>query len=86
MVNTILTAHPRGTVVVPVHASSAVEQIARRHDGRVVRTKASPSALMEGCQTNPNVVLGGLGKLALFFRNYIPVSMPCSAWRNFWRC
>jgi len=34
MVNMVLTNHPRGTVVVPVHASSAVEQIARRHDGR----------------------------------------------------
>jgi mannose-1-phosphate guanylyltransferase/phosphomannomutase len=72
MVNTILTAHPRGTVVVPVHASSAVEQIARRHDGRVVRTKASPSALMEGCQTNPNVVLGGSGQTGFIFPQLHP--------------
>lgn len=72
MVNTILTAHPRGTVVVPVHASSAVEQIARRHDGRVVRTKASPSALMEGCQTNPNVVLGGCGQTGFIFPQLHP--------------
>ncbi|ARV62055.1 mannose-1-phosphate guanylyltransferase [Nostocales cyanobacterium HT-58-2] len=61
MVDMMLTAHPRGTVVVPVHASSAVEQIARRHDGKVIRTKANPTALMEACQKNSNVLLGGSG-------------------------
>jgi mannose-1-phosphate guanylyltransferase / phosphomannomutase len=61
MVDLILTSNPRGTVVVPVHASSAVEQIARRHDGKVIRAKANPTALMEACQTNPSVVLGGSG-------------------------
>ncbi|KAB8331922.1 mannose-1-phosphate guanylyltransferase [Scytonema tolypothrichoides VB-61278] len=61
MIDMMLTAHPRGTVVVPVHASSAVEQIARRHDGKVIRTKANPTALMETCQKNSNVVLGGNG-------------------------
>jgi mannose-1-phosphate guanylyltransferase / phosphomannomutase len=61
MVDLILTSNPRGTVVVPVHASSAVEQIARRHDGKVIRSKANPTALMEACQTNPSVVLGGSG-------------------------
>jgi len=61
MVDLILTSNPRGTVVVPVHASSAVEQIARRHDGKVIRTKANPTALMEACQTNTSVVLGGSG-------------------------
>src|SRR5579883_1128914 len=59
MVEMILTANPRGTVVVPVHASSAVEHIARRHDGKVIRTKANPTALMEACHKNHNVVLGG---------------------------
>ena len=61
MVDIVLTSNPRGTVVVPVHASSAVEQIARRHDGKVIRTKANPTALMEACQKNHNVVLGGSG-------------------------
>ena len=72
MVNMILTAHPRGTVVVPVHASSAVEQIARRHDGKVIRTKANPTALMEACQTNPNVVLGGSGEMGFIFPQLHP--------------
>ncbi|MGC9505622.1 sugar phosphate nucleotidyltransferase [Baaleninema sp.] len=72
MVNTILTANPRGTVVVPVHASSAVEQIARRHDGQVIRTKANPTALMEACHANPNVVLGGSGEMGFIFPQLHP--------------
>ena len=62
MVDMILTANPRGSVVVPVHSSSAVEQIARRHDGKVIRTKANSTALMEACQKNKDVVLGGSGE------------------------
>jgi mannose-1-phosphate guanylyltransferase/phosphomannomutase len=72
MVNMMLTAHPRGTVVVPVNASSAVEQIARRHDGRVIRTKANPTALMEECRRAPNVVLGGSGETGFIFPELHP--------------
>jgi mannose-1-phosphate guanylyltransferase/phosphomannomutase len=72
MVNVMLTANPRSTVVVPVHASSAVEQIARRHDGKVIRTKANPTALMEASQTNPNVVLGGSGEMGFIFPQLHP--------------
>ncbi len=68
----ILTAHPRGTVVVPVNASSAVEQIAYRHDAQVVRTKVNPTALMEACNTNPNVVLGGSGEMGFIFPQLHP--------------
>ncbi|MGL5195498.1 MAG: mannose-1-phosphate guanylyltransferase, partial [Chroococcales cyanobacterium] len=60
------------TVVVPVHASSAVEHIARRHDGKVIRTKANPTALMEACHTNPNVVLGGSGDMGFIFPQLHP--------------
>lgn len=35
------------TVVVPVHAPRAVEELARRYGGRVVRCQTSPRALME---------------------------------------
>jgi mannose-1-phosphate guanylyltransferase/phosphomannomutase len=59
-------------VVVPVHASSAVEQIARRHDGKVIRTKANPTALMEASQTNSNVVLGGSGEMGFIFPQLHP--------------
>lgn len=81
MVDMILTSNPRGTVVVPVHASSAVEQVARRHDGRVIRTKANPTALMEACQKNPNVVLGGSGETGFIFPQLHPGfdSMFCIA-------
>jgi len=72
MADLMLTQHPRGTMVVPVHASSAVEQIARRHDGRVIRTKANPTALMEACQTNANVVLGGSGEMGFIFPKLHP--------------
>ena len=68
----MLTANPRGTVVVPVHASSATEQIARRHDGKVIRTKANPTALMEACQENPNVILGGSGDIGFIFPELHP--------------
>ncbi len=72
MVNIIMTAHPRSTVVVPIHASSAVEQIARRHDGQVIRTKANPTALMEAAQENSNVVLGGSGEMGFIFPQLHP--------------
>jgi mannose-1-phosphate guanylyltransferase / phosphomannomutase len=72
MVHMILTAQPRGTVVVPVHASSAIEQIARRHDGRVLRTKANPTALMAACQNNGQVVLGGSGDMGFIFPQLHP--------------
>ncbi len=72
MVEMVLTANARSTVVVPVHASSAVEQIARRHDGRVIRTKANPTALMEAAHTNSNVVLGGSGDTGFIFPQLHP--------------
>jgi mannose-1-phosphate guanylyltransferase/phosphomannomutase len=72
MAHMMLTDHPRGTVVVPVHASGAVEQIARRHDGHVIRTKANPTALMEACQDNSNVVLGGSGDMGFIFPELHP--------------
>jgi mannose-1-phosphate guanylyltransferase/phosphomannomutase len=72
MVDMILTANPRGTVVVPVHASSAIEQIARRHDGKVVRTKANPTSLMEACHAHSSTVLGGSGEMGFIFPQLHP--------------
>ncbi|HEY9645227.1 MAG TPA: mannose-1-phosphate guanyltransferase [Chroococcidiopsis sp.] len=72
MTHMILTEQPRGTVVVPVNTSSAVEHIARRHGGTILRTKASPTALMEACHTNPNVVLGGSGEMGFIFPQLHP--------------
>lgn len=72
MVNIVLKSHPRSTIVIPVDVSSAVEQIARRHDSLVIRTKANPAALMEACQSNPNVVLGGSAKMGFIFPQLHP--------------
>ncbi|ASC73122.1 nucleoside-diphosphate-sugar pyrophosphorylase [Halomicronema hongdechloris C2206] len=72
MTHIILTAHPKGIIVVPVHASGAVEQVARRHDGHVIRTKANPTALMEACRANDNVVLGGSGDMGFIFPDLHP--------------
>lgn len=72
MVHMILTAHPRGTVVVPVQTTGAVEEIARRHDGEVIRTKANPTALMAACRTNADVVLGGSGDMGFIFPQLHP--------------
>lgn len=81
MVEMILMSNPRGAVVVPVHASSAVEQVARRHDGKVIRTKANPTALMEASQKYPNVVLAGSGETGFIFPQLHPGfdSMFCIA-------
>ena len=72
MVHLMLSANPRCTVVVPVHTSSAVEEIARRHHGNVIRTKANPTALMEAAHTNPNVVLGGSANIGFIFPQLHP--------------
>jgi mannose-1-phosphate guanylyltransferase / phosphomannomutase len=72
MAHMMLTHHPQGTIVVPVHTSGAIEHIARRHDGQVIRTKANPTALMEACQSNPNVVLGGSGEMGFIFPQLHP--------------
>ena len=72
IISTMMTANPRSTVVVPVHVSSAVEQIARRHDGKVIRTKANPTALMEASQNNNNVILGGSGEMGFIFPQLHP--------------
>ncbi|MFM7470469.1 MAG: sugar phosphate nucleotidyltransferase [Nodosilinea sp.] len=72
MAHMMLTFHPRGTIVVPVQTSGAIEYIARRHDGQVIRTKANPTALMEACQINPNVVLGGSGEMGFIFPKLHP--------------
>ena len=72
MVNMVLTSHPRSTVVVPVNTSAAVEQIARRYDAKIIRTKANPTALMEACNRNPNVVLGGSGDMGFIFPQLHP--------------
>ncbi len=72
MAEICLTANPRGVVVVPVHVSSAIELIARRHDAKVIRTKANATALMEASQQIPGVVLGGSAETGFIFPQLHP--------------
>jgi mannose-1-phosphate guanylyltransferase / phosphomannomutase len=67
MVHLSLKAHPGGTIVVPVQASSAVDELVRRHGGGIKRTKSNPTDLMEACQKLPHVVLGGSGDMGFIF-------------------
>jgi mannose-1-phosphate guanylyltransferase/phosphomannomutase len=80
MTHMMLTDHPRGTVVVPVHATGAVEQIARRHDGQVIRTKAQPHRSDGSLPGQPQRGVGGQRRYGLYFpQNCTPALTPCSA-------
>ncbi|MFN3925852.1 MAG: sugar phosphate nucleotidyltransferase [Pseudanabaenaceae cyanobacterium] len=59
MLEMAFASFPNTTAIVPVHVSGVAEQIAQRHHGRILRTRANPNALMEACATTHNVVLGG---------------------------
>lgn len=58
MVGLSLAAAGGGTVAVPVSAPLAVEQLAERYGGKVLRTRVSPAALMEVCAELPILVAG----------------------------
>lgn len=67
MVEISLRQNPRGTIVVPVHVSSAIEMIAQRHHAQVIRTKTNPTALMEACCKGFGVVMGGSAETGFIF-------------------
>jgi mannose-1-phosphate guanylyltransferase / phosphomannomutase len=62
-----LTAHPTGTVVVPVSVSGIVDAIALKHQGQVIRTKSNPTEVMLTCSKYANVVLGGCAEMGFIF-------------------
>ncbi|UFP93043.1 mannose-1-phosphate guanyltransferase [Gloeobacter morelensis] len=72
LVELVLTDSPRSVVVIPTEVSGVVEQIAHRHDGRVVRTKASPTALMEAAAATNNVALAGSAEMGFIFPQLHP--------------
>ena len=47
MVSIIFQANPGSRVAVPITAPQAVEILAKRYGGQVIRTKTKPSAIME---------------------------------------
>jgi mannose-1-phosphate guanylyltransferase/phosphomannomutase len=72
MIDISLQTNPQGTVVIPVHASSAIEIIARRHNAHIIRTKVNPTALMEACHKNPGVIIGGSAETGFIFPQLHP--------------
>lgn len=72
MADLVLSAYPGGTVVIPVHISSAIEVIARKHGGNVMRTRANPTDLMEACQKQAGALLGGSAETGFIFPQLHP--------------
>jgi mannose-1-phosphate guanylyltransferase/phosphomannomutase len=67
MVEMAFTANPQGTVVIPMSVSGIVEQIAHKHQGKVMRTKDNPTAVMMACCHDDNVILGGSSEMGFIF-------------------
>ncbi|ELS32410.1 MULTISPECIES: mannose-1-phosphate guanyltransferase [Pseudanabaena] len=72
MVEMALMSQYGGTIVVPVSASGMVELIAERHAGKVIRTRANPTALMATCHSHEGVVLGGSAEMGFIFPQLHP--------------
>jgi mannose-1-phosphate guanylyltransferase / phosphomannomutase len=68
----VLAENPRSVIVVPTEVSSVIEQIAHRHDARVIRTKSNPTALMEAAAATSNVVLAGSAQMGFIFPQLHP--------------
>jgi mannose-1-phosphate guanylyltransferase/phosphomannomutase len=63
-----------GTVAVPVTAPRAFEQIAERYGGKIVRTKATLSALMQTAAQNRDILLLGDAQGHFIFPSFNPVA------------
>ncbi len=67
-----LRANPGGTIVVPVHLPSVFEEIAARHNGRVLRCKADSHDLMDTA-TQEGVIMATDGSGNFVFPHFQPV-------------
>jgi mannose-1-phosphate guanylyltransferase/phosphomannomutase len=72
MATLALRASSGGTIVVPVHMPSAFEQIAAQHNGRVLRCKMDPHALMNQ-SANDGVIMAADGMGNYIFPQFQPV-------------
>ncbi|MGD1906812.1 MAG: mannose-1-phosphate guanylyltransferase, partial [Leptolyngbyaceae cyanobacterium] len=68
----ILPANPQGNGVIPSKYTGCLGEIRRRPRGQGVPTKGNPTALMEACQSNSNVVLGGSSDMGFIFPQLHP--------------
>ncbi|MCX7791350.1 MAG: hypothetical protein N2378_11975 [Chloroflexaceae bacterium] len=69
-----MRANGGGTVAVPVTAPRAFEEIAARYAGRIVRTKAAVSALMQTAAQHPDLLLLGDGTGIYMFPGFFPMA------------
>jgi mannose-1-phosphate guanylyltransferase/phosphomannomutase len=63
-----------GTVAVPVTAPRIFEDLAARHGGQIVRTKATLGALMQTAAENPHFLLLGDGAGNFIFPSFYPIA------------
>lgn len=63
-----------GTVAVPVSAPRAFEEIATRYGGRIIRTKAHISALMQTAMQQPDLLMLGDGTGYYIFPSFYPIA------------
>jgi mannose-1-phosphate guanylyltransferase/phosphomannomutase len=68
----IFACYGKGTVAVPVTAPSAFEEIARRHGGCIVRTRANPSAMTQYAANHRDFLLLGDAAGNLIFPSFYP--------------
>lgn len=68
----VMSVNGGGTVAVPVTAPRAFEEIAARHGGKIVRTRATMGALMRTAARNRDFLLLGDGDGHYIFPNFFP--------------
>lgn len=73
MVDLALRTWPGSTVAAPVNQSSALEKIAQRHGGQVIRTAVDQASIMHTAN-NADVVLAADGIGSFFFPRFQPVA------------
>jgi len=67
----VFRTHPGAVVAVPVSASRAVDEVAARHGGRVVRTRVNPHSMMEVAAREKVAMLGD-GNGGFIFPSFHP--------------
>lgn len=66
--------NPAATVAVPVMAPRAFDEIAARHGGRIVRTRARLGSLMHTAAREPDLTLLGDGNGNYIFPSFYPIA------------
>ena len=70
----VMAVNKGGSVAVPVTAPRAFEQIAERYGGKIIRTRATLSALMRTAVKNDDLILLGDGTGCYIFPSFYPVA------------